>query len=49
MNTRTDLQHTWVNDHEGCTILARRPGDRLPRLLKAQSGLLGDWLTTRTA
>ena len=42
MNMRTDLQHTWVNDHEGCAISAGRSGDRLPRLHKAQSGLLGD-------
>lgn len=35
MNMRTDLQHTWVNDHDGCAISARRSGDQLPRLLKA--------------
>lgn len=48
MNMRIDLQRTWVNYHEGCTISVGRSGERLPRLHKAQSGLLGDWLTTRT-
>lgn len=44
----TDLQHTWVNDHEGCVILSWRSGDWLPRLLKAQFGLLGNWMTAWT-
>lgn len=48
MNLRIDLQHTCVIDHEGCAILAGRLGDWLPRLCKAQFGLLGDWLTAGT-
>lgn len=45
---RIDLQHTWVHDGEGCAISAERWGDPLPRLHKAQSMLLGDWLTAET-
>ena len=48
MNMRTDLQHTWVNDHEGYAISARRLRDRLPRLHKEQSKMLGDLLTAGT-